>query len=179
MLQHCCDIVLNACNIVPTLQCRVALKIIIANCPMQHHLKIDVEYVIPVWDSLPVSKDSTCTLSPTFNQMTNQTIIKKDTLLTCIIHFYLKYFRLNHDFRGWESSTQVMFNVLTLRFTVINLYTIRVQNFLCGLTNDWSLRRPVYSVSLKSQCFPRQILKEQKITDLSTTHFRKLTSLLT
>ena len=74
---YCCDIVLNACNIVPTLQCCVALKIVIANCPVQHHLKTDVEYFIPVWDSLPVSKDSTCTLSPTFNQMTNQTIMKK------------------------------------------------------------------------------------------------------
>ena len=36
-LQHCCDIVLNACNIVPTLQRCVALKIVVANRPVQHH----------------------------------------------------------------------------------------------------------------------------------------------
>ena len=30
-LQHCCDIVSNGCNIVPTLQRCVALKIVVAN----------------------------------------------------------------------------------------------------------------------------------------------------
>ena len=32
-LQHCWDIVLNACNIVPTLQRCVALKMVVANRP--------------------------------------------------------------------------------------------------------------------------------------------------
>ena len=30
-IQYCCDIVLNGYNIVPTLQCCVALKIVVAN----------------------------------------------------------------------------------------------------------------------------------------------------
>ena len=33
-LQHCCDIVSNGYNIVPTLQRCVALKIVVANCPV-------------------------------------------------------------------------------------------------------------------------------------------------
>ena len=33
-LQHCCDIVLNSYNIVPTLQRCVALKIVVANRPV-------------------------------------------------------------------------------------------------------------------------------------------------
>ena len=33
-LQHCCDIVSNGCNIVPTLQRCVALKIVVANRPV-------------------------------------------------------------------------------------------------------------------------------------------------
>ena len=33
-LQHCCDIVLNGCNIVATLQCCVALEIVVANRPV-------------------------------------------------------------------------------------------------------------------------------------------------
>ena len=94
MLQHCFDIVLNARNIVPTLQCCVALKIVIANCHKQHHLKIDVEYFIPVWDSLPVSKDSTCTLSPTFNQMTNQTIMKKRYIVDMYNSFLPEIFKV-------------------------------------------------------------------------------------
>ena len=32
-LQHCCDIASNGCNIVPTLQRCVALKIVVANRP--------------------------------------------------------------------------------------------------------------------------------------------------
>ena len=38
VLQHCCDIVSNSCNIGPTLQRSVALKIVVANRPVQHHL---------------------------------------------------------------------------------------------------------------------------------------------
>ena len=38
-LQHCCDIVSNGCNIVPTLQRCVALKIIVANRLVQHKLQ--------------------------------------------------------------------------------------------------------------------------------------------
>ena len=41
--QHCnadfCNIVWNGYNIVPTLQSCVALKIVVANRPMLHHLK--------------------------------------------------------------------------------------------------------------------------------------------
>ena len=33
-LQHCCDIASNGCNIVPTLQRCVALKIVVANRPV-------------------------------------------------------------------------------------------------------------------------------------------------
>ena len=33
-LQHCCDIVSNGENIVPTLKRCVALKIVVANCPV-------------------------------------------------------------------------------------------------------------------------------------------------
>ena len=33
-LQHCCDIVSNSCNIVPTLQGYVPLKTVIANRPV-------------------------------------------------------------------------------------------------------------------------------------------------
>ena len=33
-LQHCCDTVSNSYNIVPTLQHRVALKIVVANRPV-------------------------------------------------------------------------------------------------------------------------------------------------
>ena len=36
-LPRCCDIVLNACNIVPTLQRCVALKIVVAIRSVQHH----------------------------------------------------------------------------------------------------------------------------------------------
>ena len=32
--QHCCDVVLNSCNMVPTLQRRVELIIVVANRPM-------------------------------------------------------------------------------------------------------------------------------------------------
>ena len=39
-LQHCCDIVSNGYNIVPALQRCVAPKIVVANRPVQHHLKI-------------------------------------------------------------------------------------------------------------------------------------------
>ena len=38
--QHCCNIVLYGYNIVPTLQRCVALKIIIANRPVLHHLQL-------------------------------------------------------------------------------------------------------------------------------------------
>ena len=34
VLQHCCDIVSNGYNIVPTLQLCVALKIVVANRPV-------------------------------------------------------------------------------------------------------------------------------------------------
>ena len=37
-LQHCCDIFSNSYNIVPTLQRWVALKIVLANRPVYHHL---------------------------------------------------------------------------------------------------------------------------------------------
>ena len=37
-LQHCYDIDWNSCNIVPTLQRCVALKIVVTNRPVQHHL---------------------------------------------------------------------------------------------------------------------------------------------
>ena len=37
-LQHCCDIDWNGCNIVPTLQGCAALKIVVANRPVQHNL---------------------------------------------------------------------------------------------------------------------------------------------
>ena len=33
-LKHCCNIVLNGYNIVPALQCCIALKIVAANCPL-------------------------------------------------------------------------------------------------------------------------------------------------
>ena len=36
-LQHYSNIVSDGCNIVPTLLCCVALKIVIANRPVQHH----------------------------------------------------------------------------------------------------------------------------------------------
>ena len=39
-LQHCSDIVLNSYSIVPTLQHCVTLKIVVANRPVQHHLKV-------------------------------------------------------------------------------------------------------------------------------------------
>ena len=39
-LQHCCDIVSNSYHIVPTLQRCVAVKIVLANRPVQHHLKV-------------------------------------------------------------------------------------------------------------------------------------------
>ena len=38
VLQHCCSIVLNGYNIGPTLQRCVALKIVVANRPVEHHL---------------------------------------------------------------------------------------------------------------------------------------------
>ena len=38
VLQHYCDTVSNSYNIVPTLQCCVALKIVVANRPVLHHL---------------------------------------------------------------------------------------------------------------------------------------------
>ena len=40
-LQHCCDIVSNGCNAVPTLQRCVELKIVVAKSPVQHHLKTE------------------------------------------------------------------------------------------------------------------------------------------
>ena len=39
VLQHCYDIVSNSYNIIPILRRCVALKIVIANRPVQHHLK--------------------------------------------------------------------------------------------------------------------------------------------
>ena len=38
-MQHCCNIVLNSYNIVSTLQHSIALKIVVVNCPVLHHLK--------------------------------------------------------------------------------------------------------------------------------------------
>ena len=46
-LQYCCNIVLNGCNIVPTLQCCVALKIVVANHLVSHHLKSDQHQISP------------------------------------------------------------------------------------------------------------------------------------
>ena len=37
-MQYCCDIVSNGCTVVPTLQRCVALKIVVACRPVQHHL---------------------------------------------------------------------------------------------------------------------------------------------
>ena len=37
-MQHCCNIVSNGYNIVPTLQRCIALKIVVANRPVEHHL---------------------------------------------------------------------------------------------------------------------------------------------
>ena len=42
-LQHCCDIVSNGYNIVPTLQRCAALKIVVAKRLVQHHLKMHVQ----------------------------------------------------------------------------------------------------------------------------------------
>ena len=38
--QHCCDIVSNGYNIAPALQPCLALKIVVANRPVYHHLKV-------------------------------------------------------------------------------------------------------------------------------------------
>ena len=44
-LQHCCDIVSNGYNIVPTLQRCVALTIVVANRPVYHQLQSEISAV--------------------------------------------------------------------------------------------------------------------------------------
>ena len=100
-LQHCSDIVLNRYNIFPTLQRCVALKIVVANRAVQHHLR--------EWGFQ--SPGNFCLWNPGFWSLESR--IQLNPAQSRKFHSRLEYSTWNPESRAWNPGSKTVSDCLT------------------------------------------------------------------